>query len=225
MKTRRGKLKPVRLRPSEREQVFAAVAAQRRVIADLIDGLDQAQLATPSLCGGWDVKTVAAHLVSDFTDGFWGFLASGIRHGGMNRGIDALARRRAQAPAGHIADMLRRGADHRLSPPLTGPVSGLTDVLVHGADIRLPLGLPHRPDPQDVARVIDFLAGRTQAGFFPRSRLRGIALHDEDTGRRWGRGETISGPGASVMLAVCGRTVALDGLTGPGVAILRARLA
>ena len=215
----------MRLSVTERERVFAAVAAQRRVIADLIDGLDPAQLATQSLCGGWDVKTVAAHLVSDFTDGFWGFLASGIRHGGMDRGIDALARRRAQAPAGHIADTLRRDADTRLSPPLTGPLSGLTDVLVHGADIRIPLGLPNEPDPQDVARVIDFLTGPTQAGFFPRRRLRGIALHDEDTGRRWGHGETISGPGASVMLAVCGRTVALDGLTGPGVPILRARLA
>ena len=212
------------LSAGERERVYAAVAAERRVIADLIDGLDPEQLATQSLCGGWDVKTVAAHLVSDFTDGFWGFLASGIRHGGMDRGIDALARRRAKASAGSIADTLRRDADTRLSPPLTGPVSGLTDVLVHGADIRLPLGLPYAPDPQDVARVIDFLTGPTQLGFFPRRRLRGIALHDEDTGRSWGRGETISGPGASVMLAVCGRTVALDGLTGPGARVLRARL-
>ena len=214
----------MRLSPDECDRVFAVVADERRSIATLIDGLDLSELATPSLCAGWDVKTVAAHLVSDFADGFWGFLASGIRHGSIDRGIDALARRRAEASAGEIADMLRRRADHRLSPPITGPLSGLTDVLVHGADIRLPLGIAYRPDPQHVSRVLDFLTGPTQLGFFPRKRLRGIALHDDDTERHWGQGDSIHGPGVELMLAVCGRTVALDRLTGPGVAVLRARL-
>ena len=214
----------MRLGPAERERVFAAVADGRRSIATLIDGLDAGQLATASLCTGWDVKTVGAHLVSDFADGFWGFLVSGVRHGSMNRGIDALARRRAQASATEIADTLRRRADHRLSPPVTGPLAGLTDVLVHGADMRIPLDLGHRPDPQHVARVLDFLTGPTQFGFFPRRRLRGIALHDDDTGRSWGEGASIRGPGVALMLAVCGRTVAFDGLTGPGVAVLRLRL-
>jgi uncharacterized protein (TIGR03083 family) len=197
----------------EREQVFAAVADERRSIAALVDDLDRDQLTTASLCAGWDVKTVAAHLVSDFADGFWGFMASGLRHGGIDRGIDALARRRAQAPAAEIAEMLRRHADYRLSPPVTGSLSGLTDVLVHGADMRIPLGLPHRPDPDLVARVLDFLTGPTQLGFFSRRRLRGIALHDDDSGRTWGHGDPIRGPGAAVMLAACGRSVAFDHLT------------
>jgi len=214
----------VRLSTAERDRVFDAVAHERRGIADLIDGLTPEQLATPSLCGGWDVKTVAAHLVSDFSDGFRGFLVSGIRHGNMDKGIDALARRRAQASAAEIAETLRTQADFRLSPPITGPLSGLTDVLVHGADIRIPLGLAHRPDPEHVAWVLDFLTSRTQFGFFPQRRLRGLALRDEDTGRTWGAGQEIRGPGAAVMLAVCGRTVALDRLTGPGVTVLRSRL-
>jgi uncharacterized protein (TIGR03083 family) len=215
----------VRLAPVEREQIFAEVAEERRAIATLIDGLDADQLATPSLCAGWDVKTVAAHLISDFADGFMGFMVSGIRHLSLERGIDALARRRAQAPAAEIAETLRRHADFRLSPPVTGPLAGLTDVLVHGADMRIPLGLAHRPEPHHVARVLDFLTGPTQLGFFPRRRLRGLALHDEDTGRTWGHGQPIRGPGDAVMLAVCGRTVVFDRLTGPGLPVLRSRLA
>jgi hypothetical protein len=39
----------------DRQLVFRAVANQRRQIATLIDDLDDAQLATPSLCAGWDV--------------------------------------------------------------------------------------------------------------------------------------------------------------------------
>ncbi|MEV0671375.1 maleylpyruvate isomerase family mycothiol-dependent enzyme [Mycobacterium sp. NPDC050441] len=214
----------MRLSREERERVFAVVADERRSIAALVEGLDAAQLATPSLCAGWDVKTVAAHLVSDFTDGFWGFLASGVCHGNIDRGIDALARRRAEASPSEIAETLRRRADYRLSPPITGPLSGLTDVLVHGADMRIPLGIPHQPDPQHVARVLDFLTSPTQFGFFPRRRLRGIELHDDDTGRTWGEGEAVAGPGVAVMLAVCGRTVAFDRLSGPGLSVLQSRL-
>jgi uncharacterized protein (TIGR03083 family) len=87
----------------DKEFVFSAVADERRAIAALVDGLDDAQLATQSLCAGWDVKTVAAHLVSVFADGFWGFQVAAVRHFGIHRGIDALARRRARLPAADIA--------------------------------------------------------------------------------------------------------------------------
>ncbi len=72
--------------------------------------------------------------------------------------------------AAEIAETLRSRADYRLSPPVTGPLSGLTDVLVHGADIRIPLGLAHRPEPQQVAWVLDFLTSPRQFGFFPQRR-------------------------------------------------------
>ena len=38
------------------------VATERRSTADLFEGLDAGQLATPSLCEGWTVKHVLAHL-------------------------------------------------------------------------------------------------------------------------------------------------------------------
>jgi uncharacterized protein (TIGR03083 family) len=171
----------VRLSRAERERVFVAVADERRSIAALIDGLSPDQLATETLCAGWDVKTVAAHLVSDFADGFWGFIANGIRHGIIDRGIDALARRRARASA---AETPHRRSDYRLNPPVTGRLSGLADAFVYGADIRIPLGIPHQLDPQHVARVLDFLTSPTQLGFFPRRRLRGIALTTRTSGER-----------------------------------------
>ncbi len=206
------------------EQVFAAVAEERRRIADLVDGLDHDALATPSLCVGWDVKTVAAHLVSVFADSFWTFQRAALRHGGSNRAIDELARRRARAPAAEIARTFRERADHRLSPPLTGPLSGLTDVLVHGGDIRIPLGLAFRPDDERVGRALDFLNGPRPLGFVPRGRLRGIALYSTDIGRSWGTGAEIRGPAALLMMAVTGRVEILRMLDGPGVPVLRRRL-
>jgi uncharacterized protein (TIGR03083 family) len=208
----------------EREQVFQAVATEWRRIADLLDALDEDALATPSLCAGWDVKTVAAHLVSVFADSFWTFQRAAIRHGGFNRAIDELARRRARTPVAEIARTLRQRADHRLNPPITGPLSGLTDVLVHGGDIRIPLGLPFRPDDKQVGWALDFLTGPRPLGFVPRGRLRGIALHSTDIGRSWGTGADIHGPAALLMMAVTGRVDILEMLEGPGVAALRQRL-
>ncbi len=98
----------------EREQIFDAVAAERRRIADLLDALDEDALATPSLCAGWDVKTVAAHLVSVFADSFWTFQWATLRHGGFHHAIDELARRRARTPTAEIARTLRQRALTRL---------------------------------------------------------------------------------------------------------------
>jgi uncharacterized protein (TIGR03083 family) len=208
----------------DKESVFAAVADQRREIAALVDGLDDAQLATPSLCAGWDVKTVAAHLVSVFADSFWVFQWTAIRRGGVHRAIDQLARRRAQLPAVQIAESLRQGADHHLSPPVTGPLSGLTDVLVHDGDIRIPLGLPFDPDQRLVSLALDFLTGSRALGFVPFGRLRGIRLQAVDVDRTWGRGTEVRGPVRALMLAVTGRDALLDHLDGPGLPVLANRL-
>lgn len=208
----------------DHEQIYVAVAAERRRIADLIDTLDEDALSTPSLCAGWDVKTVAAHLVSVFADSFWTFQWAALRHGGFNRAIDELARRRARDSAADIARTLRQRADHRLNPPVTGPLSGLADVLVHSGDIRIPLGLPFHPGDEQVCWALGFLTGPRPLGFVPRGRLRGIALHSTDIGRSWGSGAEIHGPAALLMMAAAGRSDTLGMLEGPGVDVLQRRL-
>jgi uncharacterized protein (TIGR03083 family) len=178
-----------------------------------------------SLCSGWDVKTVAAHLVSVFADSFWTFQWTAVRRGGVDRAIDELARRRAQRPAFEIAATLRQCADRHVSPPITGPLSGLADVLVHGGDMRIPLGLPFNPDPERVALALDFLTGTRPLGFVPRGRLRGIRLRGSDVARTWGRGVEVSGPASALMMTASGRTALFHQLDGPGLALLNERLA
>jgi uncharacterized protein (TIGR03083 family) len=208
----------------DRQLVFAAVANERRQIASLLDGLDDAQLATPSLCAGWDVKTVAAHIVSTVTDGTPAFVRRALRRGSISCAIDELARRGAQPPAAEIAFKLRGCADRPISPPLSGPLGPLADVLVHTGDIRIPLGLPFAPDPQLAASAMDFLTGPWSFGFVPLGRLRGISLRANDISRAWGHGAEIRGPVAALMMAVSGRTALLHLLDGPGLAPLRQRV-
>ncbi|MBV8788817.1 MAG: maleylpyruvate isomerase family mycothiol-dependent enzyme [Mycobacterium sp.] len=210
--------------PLDREFVFAAVADERRRMACLLEGLNAEQLSTPSLCKGWDVKTVAAHAVSTVTDGTAAFLRLAVRHRSMARAVDELARRRAQLPAAKIAADLHQCADHPLSPPLFGPLDPLADVMVHGGDMRIPLGLPFVPDPQRAALAMDFLTGPWPFAFVPVGRLRGISLRASDIDRTWGSGAQVHGPVAALMMAVTGRTALLHLLDGPGLPRLSRRL-
>lgn len=204
--------------------MFAAVAEQRRRLASLLDNLDEAQLATPSLCAGWNVKTVAAHVVSTVDDGMPGFLRMAIRRRSLGRGIDELARRRAQLPTAEIVAGIRQHANRPISSPVFGPLGPLADILVHSGDIRIPLGLPFEPDAQLTVLAIDFLTGRWPIGFLPLGRLRGIRLSATDVDRTWREGAEISGPVAALMMSVCGRTALLHALDGPGLPLLRRRL-
>jgi uncharacterized protein (TIGR03083 family) len=45
-------------------RVFDMIVDERRSMADLLDGLSDEQLARPSLCEGWTVHDVAAHLTT-----------------------------------------------------------------------------------------------------------------------------------------------------------------
>ena len=78
--------------------VFEAVADERRQIAKLFDGLDDAQLATPSLCSGWDIKTVGAHILSTIVDGLPVFLGLAMRRG-KSRSRDQRASNKIRATA------------------------------------------------------------------------------------------------------------------------------
>jgi hypothetical protein len=82
-------------------------------------------LASPSLRAGWDVKTVAAHIVSTIVDGTATFIWHGVRRGNMNRGIDELAHRRAQQSSSVIVGTLPEVANRPVSPPGAGPLDPL----------------------------------------------------------------------------------------------------
>jgi uncharacterized protein (TIGR03083 family) len=205
--------------------LFAAVAAGRRSVADLLEGLDERQLATPSLCAGWDVGTVGAHLAEAAAPRLLPSLVALVRAGGRpQRANDASARRAARRPVAETVALLRERADSRFTPPVTGPRAPLTEVLVHEADIRMPLGLPHEPDAAAVRTALEFVTTGRPVGFVPRGQLTGLRLVATDLDWSWGDGALARGRGMDLLLAACGREAALPRLEGPGTDRLRERL-
>ena len=206
--------------------VFGAAAVRRRAVADLLEGLDEAQLSTPSLCRGWDVRTVGAHLAEAAAPGgLGGLLVDLVRAGGrLHRANDVSARRAARRPVAVTVALLRERAESRFTPPVTGPRAPLTEVLVHEGDIRVPLGLPHDPEIPAVRIALDFVTTGRPVGFVPRGRLRGLRLVGTDLDWSRGDGAEIRGRGIDLLMAACGRAAVLTRLDGPGRQALAERL-
>jgi len=205
---------------------FAEIADERRSLAALVSGLTGEQQATPSLCSEWSVRDVVAHLVVPLEVSIPKFaLAMLACRGNFDRANVRLAREQARRPFGELAEVLRRKADSRFTPPGSGPEAPLTDLLVHGLDIRWPLGLPRDIPEERVHKSLTYLTGAPGGGVVTKGRLDGLRFEANDIDWAHGSGPAVSGDADALLLAIAGRTTALGHLSGHGVATLRGRLA
>lgn len=138
--------------------------------------------------------------------------------------VRRLARAQAQRPFAEIVEVLRRKADSRFTPPGSGPEAPLTDLLVHGLDIGWPLGLPRAFREERLHTSLTFLTAGPAPGFVAKGALSGLRFEATDLDWAEGSGPAVSGTAEALMMAICGRPIALDQLTGDGVATLRGRL-
>jgi uncharacterized protein (TIGR03083 family) len=206
--------------------LLAAIADERRRIADLVASLTHAQLDVPSLCVDWTVKQVAGHLLSAIDSPPVALLPLIMRSGfQLHRANARLAVLTAERPAAELAAGLRAHAGNPFRPPIVGHPGQLTDLQVHGQDMRRPLGLPHGLRPDRLRVSLEFLTGGRAVGFAPRRRLAGLRFEASDLDWSSGAGPAVTGPAEALMMAMTGRPVVLGELDGPGVPILRNRLA
>jgi uncharacterized protein (TIGR03083 family) len=205
--------------------VLAAIADERRRIADLIDSLSPEQLEVPSLCDDWTVRQVAGHLFAAVDPNSASLLPTLVRSGfRLHRANARVAMLTAERPAAELAAGLRENADNSFKPPVVGYLGQLTDLQVHGQDMRRPLGLPHGLRLDRLGESLNFLVGGRAIGFAPKRRLAGLRFEATDLDWAWGSGPALAGPAEALLLAMTGRTVAIGELDGPGVPILRNRL-
>ncbi len=204
--------------------------SEREALVGDLEHLSPEQWTTPSLCAGWRVQDVAAHLAWSTGAGVRELFADAVRaRGRLNTMIaDAALRWAGRGPAALIEE-LRRAAATDARPPGMPETAVLVDAVLHGLDVRRPLGLV-RPVPSEAFRpVADFCAGAS----FPssallggpvRRRLAGLRLVAEDQDWASGKGTEVRAGGEAVLLVLAGRPVAAQELHGPGAATLAARL-
>lgn len=121
--------------------VWQLVHAERRALVEDLAQITDEQWASPSLCGGWTVHDVAAHLVDNARTTRLGIIAAMVRaRFDFDRQNDAGVAREQGATPAETLDRLRAVAGRRTTPP--APLdSRLVEEVVHGEDVRRPLGL------------------------------------------------------------------------------------
>jgi uncharacterized protein (TIGR03083 family) len=200
------------------------IAEERRALADLLDGLSDAQWDTPSLCEGWRVREVVAHLAMPFSASLLriGFRVI-LKRGDFNKVADEWARQEKRSNSDLVA-ALRDNAEHRFTPPGGCPEMPLTDVMTHTQDIARPLGIVHpaRARPAEVA--LGALISPKGQGFFGGSITEGLSFVSTDTGWRNGTGDEVRGTAAALICSLSRRSAALGELSGEGAPLLRERL-
>ncbi|MEX5720677.1 maleylpyruvate isomerase family mycothiol-dependent enzyme [Geodermatophilus maliterrae] len=210
-------------RTAARNEVWPVVHAERWALADDLEGLAPDRWATPSLCAGWDVHDVLAHLVDDARTTPVRFLT---RFAAARFDFDAYTARgvraeRAADPAVTLAAF--RAAVCRTTSAPAPRDTRLVEVFVHGEDVRRPLGIAHDPPRAAVARALRFQARSSDAVGGGRARVAGVTLAATDTDLRLGDGPEVRGPVVSLLLLAAGRTGALADLSGPGVDVVAER--
>ncbi|MFD7626739.1 maleylpyruvate isomerase family mycothiol-dependent enzyme [Streptomyces sp. NPDC059851] len=194
--------------------VGAAIAAERRELADLFDGLRPDEWNAPSLCGGWRVREVVAHMSMGFRLSLPATLGELVKaRGHVHRMTDRVAHRDAAAHSvGELTAFLRDNAGHPWTPPVGGPVAALGHDVVHGLDVTVALGLDRRV-PEDRLRMLLDDIKPWGLRFFGVD-LRGVRLCAEDMDWSYGTGAPVYGSAQDLLLLAFGRKVPRGRLSG-----------
>jgi len=183
------------------------IAAEFLALADLLDSATDAQWNSPSLCEGWRVREVIAHLTMAARYSEEEFMAE-LRNCDFDFGrlSNQIASRDAELPTGELIANLRSDVMHHWTPPGGGYHGALNHVVIHGLDVTVPLGVPRR-SPDETIRVVldDLTEGGGHAHFGIDTEGRSLQATDLDWS--YGSGPALRGAAEDLALALCGRTI------------------
>ena len=195
--------------------------AERADLAAFLATLTPQEWATPSLCTGWTVKDVVAHMISYEELGIMGLVQRFLKGRivwANEVGVEEFASLSPQ-------QLLEFLGNHLTPQGLTARFGGmiaLVDGTIHHQDIRRTLGRPRTIPADRLKRVLGLVPGNPRLG--AGRRIRGLRLRATDIDWAHGRGPEVTGSGEALLMAMSGRRAALADLDGPGRATLGARL-
>jgi uncharacterized protein (TIGR03083 family) len=194
--------------------LMPTITAERRAFGDVLEGLSDAQWDAASLCSGWRVREVLAHMTMPFRYSAPRFLAEMARsRGNFARMADRTARRDAQAPIAALLDGWRSNENHPWKPPGGGPQGALTHDVVHGLDITIPLGIEHPVSEPALRVVLDNATTPLNRKHFGHD-LTGIRLTADDLDWTFGDGEPLRGAARHLLMVLMDRRLPADLLIG-----------
>jgi uncharacterized protein (TIGR03083 family) len=195
---------------------------ERRHLLPLLETLTPDQWNGPTLCEGWRVREVVAHLTYSRSNTVLG-LPTWLRHrNDIDLAFSLYAQQRAEADASVLLRRYRNAARSDYQAPKVAPEVLWCDNVIHGLDIRRPIGLRYPGSAHTLTRAAESLTRMTWPS---RTACRADGLRFVATDVDWtvGAGPEVVGPIEDVVLAIAGRSVSDNALDGEGAAILGRR--
>jgi len=207
------------------QMITDLIREERLALVDRLEQVPTEAWATPSLCDGWTVHMVLAHLTTPFLVPRGEMMRTVTRRASVAKAFDQHTRAiAASRTPEELLDVLRANAATEFRPPGMPFDAPFTDIVAHRADICWALGDDHVywNDPARLTTALDFLVTpRARVGFVRAGAGRAVTLVADDTEWRHGTGATATGPAWSLVMALLGRSPAYDDLRGSGVNVLR----
>jgi uncharacterized protein (TIGR03083 family) len=207
---------------SDDTRTWTMIHEERSRAADMLESLAPEQWSADTLCDGWNVRQVAAHMMiaGEQSTGkfFRGLLASGFRFDSMTKRD---VRRAGQMSPGEIVARIRARTTTTNKPPAPA-MAMLGEVVVHGNDIREPLGIADHTSMESKVACLDMFK-RSNFPVPTKRTIEGLSLRATDVDWTYGSGPEVAGPALALLMAMTTRPLTAS-LRGDGVETLRGRL-
>jgi uncharacterized protein (TIGR03083 family) len=175
-------------------------------LADLLSVSPGSCWDAPSLCEGWLVRHVVAHVTMPARldpEQFRSELAAA--GGDIHQLSDTVAARDGGLPSLDLLDQLRAARLHAWQPPGGGTAGALSHAVIHSLDVTLALDVPPVAPQDALADVLDQLAASNGVWFG--LELAGHRLEAADTGWTWGSGQLVRAESGPLVALLSGRTL------------------
>lgn len=184
----------------------AWVAPTYEGLADLLAASPSPVWDAPTLCQGWQVRHLVAHVTmpARLTPAQFGaeMAAAGGDFGVLS---DTVAARDASLPvADHLAQ-LRSPLLHAWQAPGSGAAGALSHAVIHSLDVTVALGQPPVAPVEARLAVADQLT--VAHGSFFGLDLTGVRLEADDTDWAWGDGQAVRADTGALVALLGGRTL------------------
>jgi uncharacterized protein (TIGR03083 family) len=197
---------------SEKDHIKSLLEQEWRELLELSRQLSAEEWNTPSLCEGWTVRDVLAHILGEQRDSLL-YFTSGSPHKANQKAVD----KRKNLP---ISSLIEELESVIVKPGILTKVITtlmLEDNWVHQQDMRWVLdeNRQRQQKPEKVLQILTVL-NKTALKKYP-----GVKFQATDLDWSIGEGKEVRGTGEAVAMFLARRPVALKKLEGDGLALLK----
>ena len=197
---------------------------ERDSIVQTLRSLTPEQWDAPSLCDGWRVRDVAGHMITGVEMSLPTVLIKTVQAGfNINKASARAGKEAGSRPTDELTTALASTTELSGFAKVLGHAKLVPDITIHHEDIRRAVGLtPHEVPAERMKFSLSTLRKDT-GPLKAKKRTSGLRFVATDLDWAEGEGPEVRGPALSLLLAMGGRSVAIDECEGDGVAVLRTR--